>query len=437
MNKQIGTWLLFGLLWALFLAPAASFAHDVKDPVCRMTVDSDTTRYKHKLGNKTFYFCSSQCVEFFKKDPEKYVKIAEQLENMIEREYKVLLSASPAVPKPHEPVELTFDIRYADDDTQVTEFETIHEKLFHLLFTSGDLAWFEHQHPVRGADGKFRITWKFPKPGLYRLYADFTPSDGDNQVIMVPLTVGGTPREHPLKAETKLRKRIGDLIVELRVSPSKVLMERPNILTYSIFDLQGRPIRNMQPFIGAMGHLIAISQDGEQVVHTHTIYPQETSGMDGHASIPAEMRVTPQMATEKGPSFSFKLTTPTSGLYKTWAQFMYQNKVVTVPFVFNVEDLWETAKAANPSQAMKATIQIDGGYSPARVVAKVGQPVELTFVRSKEDGCGGTILFKSLGIKKEVDHGKSVTIRFVPQKAGKIEFTCGMEMYEGVVEVVP
>ena len=42
-----------------------------------MTVDSDTAKYQHKLGNKSFYFCSKQCVERFKKEPAKYEKLAE------------------------------------------------------------------------------------------------------------------------------------------------------------------------------------------------------------------------------------------------------------------------------------------------------------------------------------------------------------------------
>lgn len=99
----------------------------------------------------------------------------------------------------------------------------------------------------------------------------------------------------------------------------------------------------MQPFIGAAGHLIAISQDGKEVVHTHAIHaPADGAGkLDAHGD--GQLRVTPAMATETGPNFSFKLTLPTSGLYKTWAQFMHDNRVITVPFTFRVADLWESA----------------------------------------------------------------------------------------------
>ena len=63
------------LAW-LALGEAPARAHDVKDPVCRMTVDSDTAKYKYKLGNRSVYFCSKQCVVSFAKNPAKYEKLA-------------------------------------------------------------------------------------------------------------------------------------------------------------------------------------------------------------------------------------------------------------------------------------------------------------------------------------------------------------------------
>lgn len=71
------------------LLPAPAQAHDVKDPVCRMTVDSDTAKWKHKLGNKSYYFCSKQCQTSFAKTPAKYEKLAAQLERQDLHQYAV------------------------------------------------------------------------------------------------------------------------------------------------------------------------------------------------------------------------------------------------------------------------------------------------------------------------------------------------------------
>lgn len=422
---------------ALGLGAAPAHAHDVKDPVCRMTVDSDTAKYKHKLGNKSFYFCSKQCQVRFSKDPAKYEKLAAQLEKQDLHEYTVELETSPN-PVAGRPVDLTFAIRYADTKKLVQDFETIHERLFHLILVSDDLSWFEHQHPVRGEDGLFRKTWTFPRPGRYTLYADFTPADGDNQVKPLPLLVGGgEERTYPLTPDTKRVKQVGDYRIELAVRPGTLTMEKPAILTYTVKDRKGRPLRNMQPFIGAPGHLLAISSDRKEVVHTHAI-----TGSGGHSMEADAIRVTPAMATEKGPAFSFKLTTPTGGLYKVWAQFMHRNRVITVPFTFLVQDLWASSKPAarvaaakKTGPAQKVTVVIDRGYTPSKLTVKAGRPVHLTFHRKEASGCGEEVVIPALRVKRKLKPGGTTLVTFTPSKSGTLRFTCGMEMYKGHVVV--
>ena len=83
-----------------------------------------------------------------------------------------------------------------------------------------------------------------------------------------------------------------------------------------------------------------------------------------------------------------------------------------------------------------ATIVIDGGkYTPSVISVKKGVPVVLTFKGGKQLGCGGTVVFKSLKMSKDVATGKSVNFKFTPKKVGAIAFTCGMGMYDGKVVV--
>lgn len=83
----------------------------------------------------------------------------------------------------------------------------------------------------------------------------------------------------------------------------------------------------------------------------------------------------------------------------------------------------------------KATVVIDGGYTPSTIKAVKGKPIQITFVRKEASGCGGQVVFKSLGITKDVASGKKVVVTFTPKKAGTISFTCGMGMYQGSVVV--
>ena len=73
--------------------------------------------------------------------------------------------------------EITLEFRVIDPATRraVTHFETVHEKLFHLFLVSQDLEYFSHEHPVLTGSGWFRLRTRLPKPGTYRLLADFDP----------------------------------------------------------------------------------------------------------------------------------------------------------------------------------------------------------------------------------------------------------------------
>jgi len=96
----------------------------------------------------------------------------------------------------------------------------------------------------------------------------------------------------------------------------------------------------------------------------------------------------------------------------------------------------ETVMSAKTVKGVqKITVVIDGGYAPSTITAKVGKPLAITFYRKEKSGCGNQVVFKSLGIKKDVANGARVTVKFTPKKAGIIKFTCGMGMYKGQIVV--
>jgi len=45
-----------------------------KDPVCGMSVDEKTAKFKSEHMSKTYYFCSNSCKVTLDKNPMKYVK---------------------------------------------------------------------------------------------------------------------------------------------------------------------------------------------------------------------------------------------------------------------------------------------------------------------------------------------------------------------------
>ena len=45
----------------------------VKDPVCGMTINSESAKARTERNGQTYYFCSSECAAEFAADAERYV----------------------------------------------------------------------------------------------------------------------------------------------------------------------------------------------------------------------------------------------------------------------------------------------------------------------------------------------------------------------------
>ena len=82
---------------------------------------------------------------------------------------------------------------------------------------------------------------------------------------------------------------------------------------------------------------------------------------------------------------------------------------------------------------LEVTITVDGGYSPAAVRVRAGQPVRLVFDRRDTGSCSEEVVLPDFGIRKFLPTGQKTTIELTPPKAGKYSFTCGMGMLRGTL----
>ena len=49
-------------------------ANDSVDPICGMTLNKDTAKYRYDYGGQEYFFCSNHCLESFRAAPDKYAK---------------------------------------------------------------------------------------------------------------------------------------------------------------------------------------------------------------------------------------------------------------------------------------------------------------------------------------------------------------------------
>ncbi len=97
----------------------------------------------------------------------------------------------------------------------------------------------------------------------------------------------------------------------------------------------------------------------------------------------------------------------------------------------------KAAQAETKSDIQELTINVDGGYEPNRVIVKAGTPVRLQFFRRDASSCLEKVLLPDFHIAKDLELNHTTSVEFTPEQPGEYQFTCGMNMYRGVVVVKP
>ncbi|MBD2041558.1 cupredoxin domain-containing protein [Microcoleus sp. FACHB-672] len=94
------------------------------------------------------------------------------------------------------------------------------------------------------------------------------------------------------------------------------------------------------------------------------------------------------------------------------------------------------SREADSNQGVQeVTITVDGGYEPARVIVSAGKLVRLNFMRRDRSSCLEKIVLPDFQIAQNLVLDRITSVEFTPQQPGNYTFTCGMNMFRGVIEV--
>lgn len=97
----------------------------------------------------------------------------------------------------------------------------------------------------------------------------------------------------------------------------------------------------------------------------------------------------------------------------------------------------QSRQATTQAGLQSVTVTVDGGYEPNRIVVQAGQPVRLNFDRRDPSSCLEEVRLPDFHIAQPLPLNQITTIEFTPQQPGTYEFTCGMNMFRGSIEVQP
>ena len=267
-----------------------------------------------------------------------------------------------------EPSELTpgvtalWTLKITDKKTgqPVNDYTVVHDKLMHLIVVSRDLKWFNHLHPELKPDGTFVVSAELPRAGSYKLYADYTPKGEEQEIAQHAFATKGETAK-PLKAQLTPDKAQGMWMlkdetshpegdpagaaggkyqVALMPMPMKLVAGQDAMLHFQVRDAKGQPLTDLEPYLGAMGHCVILSDDSDVYLHSHPMGAE----MEGMNHDMGDMKMDAPKTAASGPDVIFHTNFPRKGLYKVWGQFKHKGKIVTAPFVVNVGE--GTGKAA-------------------------------------------------------------------------------------------
>jgi hypothetical protein len=342
---------------------------------------------------------------------------------------KVDFTTNPIEVKKDEQTQLSFTVKNEKGEI-VKDLKIVHEKPMHLLVVSADLSEFYHLHPEPQTDGSFKTPFAFANGGKYKLYADLTTNDGKQTVSSFDLNVKGEPAEtEKLTVDTKFEQMIGGIRVEMKPD-SEFSAGKEMLLNFYVTDiLTKKPSTDLQNYLGEKAHFVVISQDLQEFVHAHPISNTTSNTISNGEHNHGDMK----MPEKNDATVSAHIVFPKAGIYKLWAQFQRNGRVIDVPFVVNVAETTKTANDA-PKDAYKIIANKDG-FTPNTIEIKADQFKKLAFLRTDDETCAKEIVFPSLNIKKILPLNELVLVDLPKDFKGELNFACGMNMFKGKVVI--
>jgi hypothetical protein len=194
------------------------------------------------------------------------------------------------------------------DGAAVTAYDVEHEKRMHFIVVRRDTTGYRHLHPGLGADGTWTVPIAIAEAGSYRAFADFTPSGGKARTLGVDLVAPGLfqPVDHR-------ESRVADVGGHRVRLDGDLVPGRSSRVTATVTE-DGHPVADLQPYLGAYGHLVALRGGDLGYLHVH---PDGGPG-DGK--------------TAAGPAVTFFAEVPSAGTYRLFLDFRHGGVVRTAEF---------------------------------------------------------------------------------------------------------
>ncbi len=208
-----------------------------------------------------------------------------------------------------------------------------HGHLMHLFVVRWpDMERVYHLHPDQTATGFFATSLSSLPRGTYRIYGDIVHDSGFAETAVGEANlpdVQGQSVSGDDAAGPSLPSAGYDMAwIHDRTKP--IAATQLNLFSFEIVGPDGKPMDDLEPYMGMGGHAEFIKTDGSVFAHVH---PTGSVPMASEAvASPAAMMAMHE--TKPGPVVSFPYGVPTPGTYRIFVQMKRAGKVETGSFEF-------------------------------------------------------------------------------------------------------
>jgi hypothetical protein len=215
---------------------------------------------------------------------------------------------------PGQPGELAFTVTDADGAT-VSAFESRAGTRMRLAVVRRDAAGFVQPEAVLTPDGVWRAPLVLPAAGVYRVYADFTPSGGPALVLGTDLFAPGA-----FAPVTFAPSRVAQVDgYQVRLDGDLVAGHTSQV--FATVSRDGQPVTDLEPLNTAFGDLVVLRRSDLATVPVD------------YGEGPA-----PTATDRSGPAVAFTTTAPSTGGYRLFLTFRTGGSLHLAEFTLETRD---------------------------------------------------------------------------------------------------
>ena len=139
-----------------------------------------------------------------------------------------------------------------------------------------------------------------------------------------------------LAPDTNMTQTEGRLTATLSYDPEVFETGLYGHMTFELSDARtGQPATDIQPYLASFGHMLIMSEDMVDYVHSHPLDLANSDDETGPMPLMLPMGVDTS-GMRGGPEVTFEGLMTRSGVYRAWTQFRRNDEIHTFAYTFNV-----------------------------------------------------------------------------------------------------